>query len=114
MRFVFEPNSPIAQPITDGVQVKTWEYDGDSLEYIAAASLQVDDRSDRMILFGDIPGIYSSLRVFFGTSQSHPARTLAVDDTSNGYAEGAGDGAGGESGDDGGGCFIATAAHKSL
>ena len=77
MHFVFQPDSPTAMPIGNGVQVNTWRHDSTSgsWHYLAQATLTVDSQSDTMILTGNIPGIKSGSRLLFETFDYNPGGT---------------------------------------
>jgi hypothetical protein len=90
MHFVFQPDSPVTQPIADGVQVNTWRYDStsNSWRYLASAALNVDPQSDTMVLTGNIPGINSGSRLFFVTYDRNPGGTSQMDTSSCGVTTG--------------------------
>jgi len=69
---IWTPNSPITQPIENGVESHKWECDGMGIRELEPIFLSVDATSDTMILTGDIPGITTGSRIFFTTYDYNP------------------------------------------
>ena len=81
--FVFPGSTPIQLPIGQGVQVNSWEYNGDGWSYLFRATLSVDDVSNKLVLIGDIPGISSNSQILFETYDFNPGGALQRDVSSN-------------------------------
>ena len=86
MHFISLPDSPITQPIANGVQVNIWRFDPTENAWwtISKATLTVDPQLDTMTLTGNIPGINSGSRLFFVTSDLNPGGTYQMDVSSCG------------------------------
>jgi len=86
LHFVSQPDSPVTQPIADGVQKNVWRYDSTSGHWltISQATLNVDPAADTMTLIGTIPGINSGSRLIFYTYDRNPGGTFQADTSSCG------------------------------
>jgi hypothetical protein len=86
MHFVFQPDSPVTQPIADGVQVNIWRFDPleNAWWTLSRATLTIDPQLDTMTLTGNIPGINSGSRLFFVSYDRNPGGTAQADTSSCG------------------------------
>lgn len=93
--FVFTPDSPVTQPIEEGVEtiVYQWNPVSGSMRYLSDAIISVNANNEVMTLTGNIPGILSTSRVFFDTYDSNPGGSPEEDESSCAATSGAGLGA---------------------
>ena len=92
---VWTPDSPVTQPIQDGVQTSVFQYDpvNDSMSYLSDAIISVDADNEVMTLTGNIPGISPTSRVLFYTYDYNPGGFSEQDESSCAATSGAGLGA---------------------
>ena len=84
LHFVSQPDSPVSQPIADGVQKNVWRYESSTGHWlsISKATLIVDPAADTMTLTGTIPGINAGSRLIFYTYDRNPGDTFQADTSS--------------------------------
>ena len=82
MHFVFVTDIPVTMPISEGVQVNTWQLSEEGGgTYFEAALIEVDENQNTITLIGDIPGITLQSKICFETYDFNP-EGISYSDTS--------------------------------